>query len=154
PLLVDNALSYGQNPTARTTVEEAMQMNDMILMSVDDHICEPADMFEKHISPKFKGREPKIMRTKSGVEAWEVEGVVRHGPGLNPVKGRTKEEYAIAPYDSSQMRVGSYVAHARIDDMIANVVFAAMTFSSFPDFDGARFRAMKDKELALAPIQA
>jgi hypothetical protein len=50
----------------------AMQLEDMILMSVDDHICEPADMFEKHISPKFKDRAPKIVRSKSGVEAWEI----------------------------------------------------------------------------------
>ena len=59
--------------------DKTMQMNDMILMSVDDHICEPADMFEKHISPKFKGREPRIVRTSAGVEAWEIEGVVRPG---------------------------------------------------------------------------
>jgi predicted TIM-barrel fold metal-dependent hydrolase len=52
------------------------------------------------------------------------------------------------------MRLGSYDVHARIDDMNANGVFASMNFASFPGFDGARFRAMQDKDLALATIQA
>ena len=131
-----------------------MQMEDMILMSVDDHICEPADMFEKHISPKFKGREPRIVKSSTGVEAWEIEGHVRPGMGLNAVMGRPKEEFGIEPYEYNHMRSGAYDVHARIDDMNANGVFASMNFASFPGFDGARFREMKDKDLALATVQA
>ena len=33
-----------------------MHMDEMILISVDDHIAEPADMFEGHLSAKYRDR--------------------------------------------------------------------------------------------------
>ena len=36
-----------------------MQMNDMILVSVDDHVCEPPDMWDAHVPAKWKDRAPK-----------------------------------------------------------------------------------------------
>jgi hypothetical protein len=27
-----------------------MEMNQMVLVSVDDHVCEPPDMFDRHVS--------------------------------------------------------------------------------------------------------
>ena len=36
-----------------------MQMDDMILVSIDDHMIEPPDMFENHVPAKFKDLVPK-----------------------------------------------------------------------------------------------
>ena len=36
----------------------AMHADDMILISVDDHICEPADMFDAHVPAKYKDKAP------------------------------------------------------------------------------------------------
>ncbi len=36
-----------------------MELNDMIMISVDDHICEPPDMWEKHLPAKWKDQAPK-----------------------------------------------------------------------------------------------
>jgi predicted TIM-barrel fold metal-dependent hydrolase len=130
-----------------------MNLEDMILVSVDDHVCEPEDMFEKHISPKFKGREPRVVRTKVG-QSWEVEGQVRPGLGLNAVMGRPKEEFGIEPYEFDQLRKGSYDIKARIDDMNVNGVLGSICFPQFPGFAGRRLWDMKDKDLALATIQA
>ena len=130
-----------------------MNINDMILVSVDDHASEPEDMFRRHISPKFKGREPRVVRTPNG-QAWEVEGQVRPGLGLNAVMGRPKEEFGIEPYEFEQMRKGAYDIHARIDDMNANGVLGSICFPQFPGFAGKRFFDMQDKDLALATIQA
>ena len=38
-----------------------MDTNNLILISVDDHIIEPPDLFERHLSPAFAGRAPKIV---------------------------------------------------------------------------------------------
>ena len=40
-----------------------MQMNDMILVSIDDHVCEPPDMFERHVPAKWKERAPRLLTT-------------------------------------------------------------------------------------------
>jgi predicted TIM-barrel fold metal-dependent hydrolase len=133
--------------------EAAMRLDDLILVSVDDHACEPEDMFERHISPKFKGREPRVARTPVG-QAWEIEGKVSPGLGLNAVMGRPKEEFGIEPYEFKQLRKGAYDVHARIDDMNANGVLGSICFPQFPGFAGRRFWDMHDKDLALATIRA
>ena len=37
-----------------------MKMDDFILVSVDDHLVEPPDMFERHISDKYTDQMPKV----------------------------------------------------------------------------------------------
>ena len=130
-----------------------MELNDMILVSVDDHICEPPDMFEKHISPKYKGREPKVVVTQYG-QAWEIEEKKVTGLGLNAVVGRPKEEYGYEPTSFEQLRAGTYDVDARIGDMNANGVLGSINFAQFPGFAGLRFIMQQDKGLALATIQA
>ena len=39
-----------------------MQMDDMILVSIDDHMIEPPDMYEKHVPAKWLADAPKIVR--------------------------------------------------------------------------------------------
>ena len=34
-----------------------MEMNDMVLFSVDDHVIEPGDVFERHTPRRFSGKE-------------------------------------------------------------------------------------------------
>jgi len=130
-----------------------MELQEMILVSVDDHVNEPADMFDKHISPKFKGREPKVVATPRG-RAWEVGGNVAAGLGLNAVVGRPKTEYGHEPMDYGQMRQGCWDIDARIEDMNVNGVLGALCFPQFPGFGGQRFLMQSDKDLANATIQA
>ncbi len=125
----------------------------MILVSVDDHLCEPPDLFKYHMPEKYRDRAPRIVTTRYG-QAWEVEGVKVNGLGLNAVVGRPRSEYGVEPTAFDQMRKGTYDIHARIDDMNANGVLGSMCFPQFPGFAGGRFQSMKDKDLALATIRA
>ena len=38
-----------------------MKLDDLILVSVDDHAIEPRGAFDRHMPAKFKGREPKVV---------------------------------------------------------------------------------------------
>ena len=51
-----------------------MQMNDMILVSVDDHVCEPPSMWDQHLSGKWKERAPKLVHKSDGSDVWVFEG--------------------------------------------------------------------------------
>jgi predicted TIM-barrel fold metal-dependent hydrolase len=126
----------------------------MILVSVDDHLIEPENMFDKHIAPRFRDRAPAVKRGSGGAHHWQIEGQKAPGLGLNAVAGRPKEEYGFEPVSYEHVRAGCYDIHARIDDMNANGVLGSICFGSFPGFAGARFQKMQDKELALATIQA
>jgi DNA-binding beta-propeller fold protein YncE len=47
-----------------------MQMNDMILVSVDDHVCEPPHMWERHLSPQWQHRAPRLVTKEDGTNMW------------------------------------------------------------------------------------
>ena len=47
-----------------------MQMDDFVLVSVDDHLVEPPDMFEGHIPDKYKEDVPKLIKREDGTDAW------------------------------------------------------------------------------------
>jgi predicted TIM-barrel fold metal-dependent hydrolase len=131
-----------------------MEIADLILVSVDDHLIEPPDMFVHHIAPRFKDRAPVVKHGTNGAHHWQIENQRAPGLGLNAVAGRPKEEYGFEPVSYEQVRKGCFDPDARIEDMNANGVLGSICFGSFPGFAGARFQKMQDKELALATIQA
>ena len=131
-----------------------MQINDLILISVDDHLVEPPDMFVDHIPAKYADRAPKVVRTEDGADVWVFEGAVIPNVGLNAVAGRPKEEYGIEPTAFDEMRRGCFDVHERVKDMSAAGVLGSMNFPSFPGFSGRLFSAIPDKDLALAVIRA
>jgi len=68
-----------------------MEMNDMILVSVDDHVCEPPDMWDGVLSPEWKSRAPELVTRNDGTNAWIFEGQQIPNVGLNAVAGRPPE---------------------------------------------------------------
>ncbi|TPE61550.1 amidohydrolase [Sandaracinobacter neustonicus] len=131
-----------------------MQMNDMILVSVDDHVIEPPHMFEGRMPAKFANRAPRVIRSSKGRDIWTLDGKPIPMIGMNAVAGRAKHEYGMEAASYDEMRSAAYDVHARIDDMNANGVLGALCFPSFPSFGGKMFFDMEDKDLALACIRA
>jgi predicted TIM-barrel fold metal-dependent hydrolase len=131
-----------------------MDANDMILISVDDHLVEPPDMFEGRIPAKFADQAPHVVRKPDGSDVWIFNGTEIPNIGLNAVAGRPKEEYGVEPTAYTEMRPGCYDIHERVKDMSAGGVLASMCFPSFPAFSGRLFAAAQDKGLALATVQA
>ncbi len=131
-----------------------MQVDDMILVSVDDHVVEPPDMFEQHLADKWKSRAPRVMRKQDGCDVWLFEGAQIPNIGLNAVAGRPPEEYGVEPTSYDQLRRATWDVDARVDDMNANGVLASMCFPSFPSFAGQLWANCEDKELALVMLRA
>jgi predicted TIM-barrel fold metal-dependent hydrolase len=134
-----------------------MQMNDMILVSVDDHVCEPPDMWDRHLDPKWKDRAPRLVRKADGSDVWVFEGRQIPNVGLNAVAGRPPEEYGMEPTALTQLRPGCYDVDARVADMNANGVLGSLCFPTVPGFVGELFgeRAKAgDAELAIAMLRA
>ena len=51
-----------------------MELEDMILISVDDHVVEPPDMWEGRVPKKYADQVPKLITQDDGTEAWEYLG--------------------------------------------------------------------------------
>src|SRR4051794_11117205 len=124
------------------------------MVSVDDHLVEPPDMFATTIPAKWRDRAPKIVHQDDGSDVWTFEGSTIPNVGLNAVAGRPKEEYGIEPTAFEEMRPGCFDVGERVKDMDAGGVLGSMCFPSFPGFAGRLFAASPDKDLALDVLRA
>ena len=131
-----------------------MKTEDMILISVDDHVVEPPGLFDQHLAPEWKSRAPQLTQKPDGKDVWLYEGQQLMNIGLNAVVGRPPEEYGVEPTSFDQLRPGCYNSDERVRDMNANGVLASLCFPSFPSFCGALWARTEDKELALALLRA
>lgn len=129
-------------------------LDDLILVSVDDHVVEPPDMFEGRMPERFKDQAPVVTRRDDGTEIWRFDGKEATNIGLNAVAGRPVEEYGIEPTSFAEIRSGCYDIHDRIRDMDANGVLGSLCFPSFPQLCGQLFAKAKDPELGLAVLRA
>ena len=131
-----------------------MQAEDLILVSVDDHVVEPPTLFEGRLSKRAAEYAPRIVTLENGREVWMFEGKAMPNVGLNAVAGRVPEEYGLDPLAFSQMRPGCFDIHERIRDMNVNGVLGSMNFPSLAGFAGALFYTAADKDLSLEVLRA
>ena len=78
----------------------------MILISVDDHIVEPPDMFKNHLPAKYADEAPRLVHNADGSDTWQFRDVVIPNVALNAVAGRPKEEYGLEPQGLDEIRRG------------------------------------------------
>jgi predicted TIM-barrel fold metal-dependent hydrolase len=131
-----------------------MQAEDLILVSVDDHVVEPPDVFEGRLSARAAERAPFVTRIDDGRDVWMFEGNAMPNVGLNAVSGRVQEEWGLDALSFDQMRPGCYDIHERIRDMNVNGVLGSLNFPSLTGFAGQLFSTCPDKDIALELVQA
>ncbi|MDO7841841.1 amidohydrolase family protein [Sphingomonas immobilis] len=115
-----------------------MKMEDMILVSVDDHNVEPANAFVSHYPAAFKDEAPRIV-DRGGKDAWLWNDTVYPTIGLNAVVGRPRSEFGMEPTRFEQLRPGCFDPKARIDDMNVNGILGSLNFPTMPGFAGGAF---------------
>ncbi|MCL2582885.1 MAG: amidohydrolase [Streptosporangiales bacterium] len=128
-----------------------MDRDDLILISVDDHIIEPPDMFAGHLPAKYKDDAPRLVHADDGTDVWKFRDVTVPNVALNAIAGRPKEEYGMEPQGLDEVRPGCYDVHERVKDMNAGGILASMNFPSFPGF-AARLFATGDPEFSKALV--
>ncbi len=124
-----------------------MLLEDLVLVSVDDHLVEPPDLFTARIGSTYADVAPRVVRRDDGDEVWSFLGKEMPNIGLNAVVGRPPDEYGIDPTAFNEMRAGCYDVHERVRDMNANGVLASMCFPSFSGFTGQFYGRGADRRL-------
>lgn len=130
-----------------------MQIDDMILVSVDDHVVEPPGMWDDRLPAKYADEVPKTVRKDDGTDVWSFRGSELPNIGLNAVAGRPPAEYGIDPTSFDDMRPGCFDHDERVRDMNANGVLGSLCFPSMTGFCGQLFSRVEDKDLARALVQ-
>ncbi len=143
------------------------------IVSVDDHIIEPPDLWTSRLPSKYADVMPRSIRQKGtmnfvgGVFSFEHSDDGDEGDWwvfedgqypltrLEAAAGFDRDDVKVVGITYEGMRRGCWDRDARLEDMDANWTEASMAFpSSFPRFCGQRFYEAKDKELADLCVRA
>ena len=90
------------------------------VISSDNHVIEPPDLWTSRADAKFKDRVPQIIREESGADWWYCDGhkVVSVEPGTQAgVRFEAPEELAIDSGTFEDVRLGGYIPEEHIKDM-------------------------------------
>jgi predicted TIM-barrel fold metal-dependent hydrolase len=125
------------------------------VISVDDHLVEPPDMFDGRVPAAFADRAPRVVEDASGRQAWEFDGQRFTQVGMNAVAGRRREQWSLEPTRFEDMRRGCFDIDARIVDMDLGGIWASVNFpSQITGFCGRVYSQCSDPALGLAVTRA
>ena len=141
------------------------------IISVDDHVVEAPDMFQRWLPSHLKDRAPRVERVSwemvpanrqafrpatSGPKAdfWLFEDLWQGIPRGMASVGMDSSDITRAPMSFDEMRPGCYDPKARVADLDRVGIERSLCFPNQVRFCGQVFLWMRDKDLALACVRA
>jgi hypothetical protein len=125
------------------------------IVSVDDHVLEPPDVFRDRMPAHLEVRAPRVERDDAGVDWWVVDDERFPLLGADALVTWDMSGKYLGPLNFEQVRRGAWDIDARVRDMDLCGIAASLTFPSAPwGFAGQRFLRMRDRELGLAAMRA
>ncbi len=142
------------------------------IISVDDHVVEPPDLWTSRVPARYLDRAPRVERDRArfsfeggvfsyekGVDDgdwcdwWIYDDLVYPLPKLSAAVGF--ERLDVTPITFDQIRPGAWRQAERLADMDANHVEASICYPNvLPRFCGQAFLERDDKELAAVCVRA
>jgi predicted TIM-barrel fold metal-dependent hydrolase len=162
------------NAKHQTSEASRLAANSPWIISADDHVVEPANLWTDRLPRAMRSRAPRVVRERVannfvpvGVDAVADAGELRdcdvwyYDDIRKPVirnfaaVGLPPDDVDLSPMTFEEMRPGCYDPRERLRDMDLNRTEAALCFPNlFVRFCGQTFLDAKDKELASQCVQA
>lgn len=144
-----------------------------LIISADDHILEPRDLWQNELPASIRDRGPRVSRERVTLEfsggnydferntpdgqwcdVWLYEDLAMPTGRLHAPVGMDQADVINVPAIYEDFRAGAHDQTARLADMDVNHVDAAINFpNTFPRFCGQGFSERDDKDLALTCIR-
>ena len=140
------------------------------IISVDDHVVEPPDLWSSRLPSGLRERGPRLVRERGRpvvtafatwqpsddgewADIWYYDDLVTPVSRMSAAVGLGELRWGTVIYD--EMRPGARFQRERLLDMDANHVDVSLCFpNTLPRFCGQTFAEREDKELALLCVQA
>src|SRR5437879_2074359 len=140
------------------------------IISVDDHVVEPPDLWSNRLPKKYLDRGPRIKREKGKMggpsgfqwieaddgewaDVWYYDDLVAPFSRLSAAVGLGDLGFGVTTFDA--IRPGCWKQKERLEDMAANHMDASICFpNTLPRFCGQTFMERDDKDLALLCVKA
>jgi len=127
---------------------------DAKIISVDDHLVEPPQLWQDRLPSKMREEGPRIVH-EDDCDAWLYEGRKYSQHLLTAVAGKDFSEWSMAELSFADILPGCFDPKARLRDMDADGVAAQINFPTWPRLAGTLFTVdSKDKQLALQCVKA
>jgi predicted TIM-barrel fold metal-dependent hydrolase len=125
-------------------------MNPLLdwIVSVDDHVIEPPNLWVDRAASGDRDRVPHVERI-DGIDTWIYEHHRTPIPGIMVCADKEPGDFDPMPVNYEDMRPGYYDSVARVADMDTDGVLAQACYPTFGRFCGQAFLETKDKDLAL-----
>ncbi|MGE0305825.1 MAG: amidohydrolase family protein [Acidimicrobiia bacterium] len=127
------------------------------LISADDHLVEPASLWQDRLPEALRGSGPRLIDTDEG-SLWLIEDRRYPLPRKNEfVSGRTSAEHFGSDehsFKQSELLPPFYDPAVRADLMRGDGIVGSVCFPTLPRFSGTLFLELQDTELALACVRA
>ncbi|ONH21862.1 amidohydrolase family protein [Pseudofrankia asymbiotica] len=145
------------------------------LISVDDHVIEPGNVWQDRLPARYRDRGPRLVRVFGRIEPagagyrvvedadapgarwadeWRYDDLRYVIPAGMAQVHALRDTHYHEPVTHDDMAPGCYDQAARLADMDLNHTEASLCFPTFPRFCGQTFLEREDKELALLCVQA
>jgi predicted TIM-barrel fold metal-dependent hydrolase len=150
------------------------------IISVDDHLVEPPDLWQRWLPAKHREAGPRVvegpwemvseaLNPRAFRSGWSAFRVALDGPKTdwwvyeshrsgtligNASAGLAPTDVVAGPVRFADMRRGCFDGKARLEDMDSNYVERSLCFPTFARFCGQTFLHGQDKDLALACVRA
>jgi predicted TIM-barrel fold metal-dependent hydrolase len=139
------------------------------IISVDDHVVEPPDLWTNRLPSKYLDRGPRVVRERGRfdltglgwvnddngdwADVWHYDDLISPLMKLSAASGFEDIGFGAVTFD--QIRPGCWHQKDRLVDMDANHMDASICFpNTLPRFCGQAFAEREDKELALLCVRA
>jgi predicted TIM-barrel fold metal-dependent hydrolase len=124
------------------------------LISVDDHVQEPPDLWTARLSrAKWGDRIPHVVKRDDGTERWVVDGQELSMPGV-ALAGAVMPDRAREPQTWDEVPKIAYDPTERLKALDADGVDVTVLYPIVSGLAGETFGRLADAELELACVQA
>lgn len=125
---------------------------DYPIVDADAHVNEPPDLWQTRVPAKLRDRAPRVERGERG-DVWLFDGGKEKWPvGLTTVAGLSYFDYKPFGFTYDGIRPGSFDPKARLADMDADGIHAALLYPSVT-LKGAKIYS-QERDLQVACVRA
>ena len=123
------------------------------IISSDNHVMEPTDLWTSRIDSKFKGREPHVVRMDDGADRWFTDGIKgQFGAAGSQAGVRFEEPESLNMVGTSEQNVlGGYIPEEHIKDLDIDGVDVSIVY---PTVGLQLYCTVPDSELLSATFRA
>lgn len=121
------------------------------LISADNHINEPRDLFIARFPAHLKDKAPRVIRGVDGGDGWSIDGTPpKRTYGLEAMAGFDKKDYRFSGLRYEDLRPGNYDGHEYLKDMEKDGMYASVCYPGMAPL----FYVHPDSEVAAAGFTA